>query len=294
MADNNYVYQEVPETDFLNNPLFTKDIIFHFYMKSYDEFILNGESKIKPTIYIINLDYLDFEEFIQILLNDLQLIYKIGDDYKWHYEKTNTLVFLNIHNINDYEDETYKKFKLFVDYFNFVGLKYYNKFVIIDKTNKKIYNLSNIYIIHKKEILRLLESSIFKPFIDYLNKLAENNKDFTLEEHITIQRNILFELIRLFIMEIARNKDDQNFKMNVIEEFKSWLFKSDVEHKSIKNQVIILFNDLFILNDYKERIRNYDKSNSLLSNYQYYQNEISFIENDKEIKEKHNIIVKIY
>lgn len=294
MADNNYVYQEVSETEFLNNPLFTKDIIFHFYMKSYDDFILSNEGNNKPTIYIINLDYLDFEEFVQVLLNDLQIIYKIGNDYNWHYEKTNTLIFLNIHNIEDYDDETYKKFKLFIDYFNYKGLEYYNKFVIIDKTNKKIYNLSNIYIIHKKELLRFLHSNIFKPFIDYLESLAENNKGFTLEEHLTIQRNILFELIRLFIMEMARDKENQNFKMNVVEEFKSWLFKTDVEHKSVKNQAILLFNDLFILNDYKERVRTYNKSIGLFSNYQYYQNEISIVENGEEIKEKHNIIVKIY
>lgn len=265
--------------DFLNDPLLTKNIKFNYYVKSYTNFVNDSETennealKDNPSLYIVDISQLSFNEFFQILYQDLNLIYKIGNnensnDYNWHYEKTNNIIFLNINNIEKYDKVQYKKLKLFVDNFNLKGETYHNKFIIIDKTNFKIYNLNNIYIVHKNELLRLLKSDLFKPFIDYLDSLTLNNKERTIEEHLEIQHNILFELFRLFILEIVKEQNQQDFKNNVVEEFKSWLLKTELNHKSLKNKSILMFDNLIIVNDYKQRVKKYKK---LLTNITVYQ-----------------------
>lgn len=287
--------------EFLNDSLLSKNIKFNYYVKSYTNFIYDNKDeqnealKNNPSIYIIDIGQLSFNEFFQILNKDLKLIYKVGnnegnDEYNWHYEKTNNIIFLNINNIEKHDEEQYKKIKLFVDDFNIKGESYHNKFIIIDKTNFKIYNLNNIYIIHKKEFLRLLKSDLFKPFIDYLDSLTINNKDRTIEEHLEIQHNILFELFRLFILEIAREQNKQDFKNNVVEEFKSWLLKTDINHKSLKNKSIMMFDNLIIVNDYKQRVKKYDR---LMSNITIYQTNETVKHDNQQIIKNQKLILKI-
>lgn len=287
--------------EFLNNPLLSKNIKFNYYVKSYTNFIYDNKDeqnealKDNPSIYIIDIGHLSFNEFFQILNQDLKLIYKVGnndskDEYNWHYEKTNNIIFLNINNIEKHNEEQYKKIKLFVDDFNIKGESYHNKFIIIDKTNFKIYNLNNIYIIHKKEFLRLLKSDLFKPFIDYLDSLSINNKDRTIEEHLEIQHNILFELFRLFVLEIVKEQNQQDFKNNVVEEFKSWLLKTDINHKSLKSKSIMMFDNLIIVNDYKQRVKKY---NRLMSNITIYQTNETVKQDNQQIIKNQKLVLKI-
>lgn len=287
--------------EFLNNPLLSKNIKFNYYVKSYTNFIYDNKDeqnealKDNPSIYIIDIGHLSFNEFFQILNQDLKLIYKVGnndskDEYNWHYEKTNNIIFLNINNIEKHNEEQYKKIKLFVDDFNIKGESYHNKFIIIDKTNFKIYNLNNIYIIHKKEFLRLLKSDLFKPFIDYLDSLSINNKDRTIEEHLEIQHNILFELFRLFVLEIVKEQNQQDFKNNVVEEFKSWLLKTDINHKSLKSKSIMMFDNLIIVNDYKQRVKKY---NRLMSNITIYQTNETVKQDKQQIIKNQKLVLKI-
>lgn len=318
-------------SEFLNNWIFDKNVKFDFKKKEYNFPLISDPLSIsnnyfksiiddktissveisenennQPGIYFINLRFLNFDSFINILVDELQVILKKDKFYKWNYEKTNKLYVLLINNINKIDKDEYVKLSNFTTILN-NQKEYNNKFIIIDKQRNKLYEFYNLYFINKSEIEDVISSELFDNIIDQIMSVIES-MNLKTEIYLEIHNIILCKLYKLVILEIAKDKSKQNFKENVINPFIKWLFnKNDISEfikikdiKELKQILItniikllfdsknkniledtILFNDLIIVNDSDKENKNYEYQ---LSNYKYY-NSNNFIKvNDKEYK----------
>ena len=166
-------------TNFLNNWILDKNVKFDFKKKDYvfplfdsslsffkDDFLKDDNDKTissvdiveddnnKPSIYFINLRFLDFDSFIDILTNELKVVIKEEDEYNWNYEKSNQLYILQFINLLNAKKE------------------YNNKFIILNKGNNKLYEFYNLYFINKSEIEKLMNSELFDNIIDQIMKIV--------------------------------------------------------------------------------------------------------------------------
>lgn len=160
-------------TNFLNNWILDKNVKFDFKKKDYvfplfdsslsffkDDFLKDDNDKTissvdiveddnnKPSIYFINLRFLDFDSFIDILTNELKVVIKEEDEYNWNYEKSNQLYILLFNNLNKVDKIEFSKVSKFINLLN-TKKEYNNKFVILNKENTKLYEFYNLYFINK-------------------------------------------------------------------------------------------------------------------------------------------------
>ena len=140
-------------TNFLNNWILDKNIKFDFKKKDYNFPLFNSELSLfsndflkdnndktissvdiveddnnKPSIYFINLRFLDFDSFIDILTNELKVVIKEEDEYNWNYEKSNQLYILLFNNLNKVDKIEFSKVSKFINLLN--TKKEYNSHII--------------------------------------------------------------------------------------------------------------------------------------------------------------------
>lgn len=317
-------------TNFLNNWILDKNVKFDFKKKDYvfplfdsslsffkDDFFKDDNDKTissvdiveddnnKPSIYFINLRFLDFDSFIDILTNELKVVIKEEDEYNWNYEKSNQLYILLFNNLNKVDKIEFSKVSKFINLLN-TKKEYNNKFVILNKENTKLYEFYNLYFINKTEIEKLMNSELFDNIIDQITKIIDSI-NLNPEVYLSIYNIILCKIYKLLVLEISKDKDKQNFKENVINPLIMWLFGEDitkikdkVNTKEFENKLkerltsllfdynnksiiedTIIFNDLIIVNDSKKEIKTYEYQ---LSNYKYCNSNTYIKSNDGQFK----------
>ena len=317
-------------TNFLNNWILDKNVKFDFKKKDYvfplfdsslsffkDDFLKDDNDKTissvdiveddnnKPSIYFINLRFLDFDSFIDILTNELKVVIKEEDEYNWNYEKSNQLYILLFNNLNKVDKIEFSKVSKFINLLN-TKKEYNNKFVILNKENTKLYEFYNLYFINKTEIEKLMNSELFDNIIDQITKIIDSI-NLNTNVYLSIYNIILCKLYKLLVLEISKDKDKQNFKENVINPLIMWLFGEDitkikdkVNTKEFENKLkerltsllfdynnksviedTIIFNDLIIVNDSKKEIKTYEYQ---LSNYKYCNSNTYIKSNDGQFK----------
>lgn len=292
---------------FLDNWFIDKDIKFDFRVKKYefpeikemekinslissDDFFINRNNEMnsfiddKPGIYFINMRFLTFENFISYLENNLSLIVKENDEYKWNYKKSHKMIFLLINNIRKIKQENYAMLYKFTTKMNSL-INFNNKFIILDKNNKKIYNFYNIYFTNKKDIIEIIKSQLFDNIYDQIIELINTSK-LNVKKYLSNVYILINELIYLTVIEISKSKDKQNFKKNIIDKFFKWLMTNK---KDKINSKVVIFNGLIIVNDLNSEVKNYD---IVLSNYTYY-NYSSSINTGKENQTSELLILYI-
>lgn len=293
--------------NFLDNWFIDKDIKFDFRVKKYefpeikemekinslissDDFFINRNNEMnsfiddKPGIYFINMRFLTFENFISYLENNLSLIVKENDEYKWNYKKSRKMIFLLINNIRKIKQENYATLYKFTTKMNSL-INFNNKFIILDKNNKKIYNFYNIYFTNKKDIIEIIKSQLFDNIYDQIIELINTSK-LNVKKYLSNVYILINELIYLTVIEISKSKDKQNFKKNIIDKFFKWLMTNK---KDKINSKVVIFNGLIIVNDLNSEVKNYD---IVLSNYTYY-NYSSSINTGKENQTSELLILYI-
>ena len=317
-------------TNFLNNWILDKNVKFDFKKKDYvfplfdsslsffkDDFLKDDNDKTissvdiveddnnKPSIYFINLRFLDFDSFIDILTNELKVVIKEEDEYNWNYEKSNQLYILLFNNLNKVDKIEFSKVSKFINLLN-TKKEYNNKFVILNKENTKLYEFYNLYFINKTEIEKLMNSELFDNIIDQITKIIDSI-NLNTNVYLSIYNIILCKIYKLLVLEISKDKDKQNFKENVINPLIMWLFgeditkiKDNVNTKEFENKLkerltsllfdynnksviedTIIFNDLIIVNDSKKEIKTYEYQ---LSNYKYCNSNTYIKSNDGQFK----------
>lgn len=317
-------------TNFLNNWILDKNVKFDFKKKDYvfplfdsslsffkDDFFKDDNDKTissvdiveddnnKPSIYFINLRFLDFDSFIDILTNELKVVIKEEDEYNWNYEKSNQLYILLFNNLNKVDKIEFSKVSKFINLLN-TKKEYNNKFVILNKENTKLYEFYNLYFINKTEIEKLMNSELFDNIIDQITKIIDSI-NLNTNVYLSIYNIILCKIYKLLVLEISKDKDKQNFKENVINPLIMWLFgeditkiKDNVNTKEFENKLkerltsllfdynnksviedTIIFNDLIIVNDSKKEIKTYEYQ---LSNYKYCNSNTYIKSNDGQFK----------
>lgn len=317
-------------TNFLNNWILDKNVKFDFKKKDYvfplfdsslsffkDDFFKDDNDKTissvdiveddnnKPSIYFINLRFLDFDSFIDILTNELKVVIKEEDEYNWNYEKSNQLYILLFNNLNKVDKIEFSKVSKFINLLN-TKKEYNNKFVILNKENTKLYEFYNLYFINKTEIEKLMNSELFDNIIDQITKIIDSI-NLNTDVYLSIYNIILCKIYKLLVLEISKDKDKQNFKENVINPLIMWLFGEDitkikdkVNTKEFENKLkerltsllfdynnksviedTIIFNDLIIVNDSKKEIKTYEYQ---LSNYKYCNSNTYIKSNDGQFK----------
>lgn len=317
-------------TNFLNNWILDKNVKFDFKKKDYvfplfdsslsffkDDFFKDDNDKTissvdiveddnnKPSIYFINLRFLDFDSFIDILTNELKVVIKEEDEYNWNYEKSNQLYILLFNNLNKVDKIEFSKVSKFINLLN-TKKEYNNKFVILNKENTKLYEFYNLYFINKTEIEKLMNSELFDNIIDQITKIIDSI-NLNTDVYLSIYNIILCKIYKLLVLEISKDKDKQNFKENVINPLIMWLFgeditkiKDNVNTKEFENKLkekltsllfdynnksiiedTIIFNDLIIVNDSKKEIKTYEYQ---LSNYKYCNSNTYIKSNDGQFK----------
>lgn len=316
-------------TNFLNNWILDKNVKFDFKKKNYvfpffesslsflnDSFLNDTDKTIssidikendnnKPGIYFINLRFLDFENFINILTNELKVVFQDENDYNWNYEKSNQLYILIFNNLDKVDKTEFSKINKFVNLLN-IKKEYNNKFVILNKKNTKLYEFYNLYFINKSEIEKLMNSELFDNIIDQIMKIVDSIK-LKSEVYLSIHNIILCKIYKLLVLEISKDKDKQNFKENVIKPLFMWLIgenitkiKENVFNKEFENKLkkrlinlpfdynnksiiedTIIYNDLIIVNDSKKEVKTYDYQ---LSNYKYFNSNTYIKSNDGQFK----------
>lgn len=317
-------------TNFLNNWILDKNVKFDFKKKDYvfplfdsslsffkDDFFKDDNDKTissvdiveddnnKPSIYFINLRFLDFDSFIDILTNELKVVIKEEDEYNWNYEKSNQLYILLFNNLNKVDKIEFSKVSKFINLLN-TKKEYNNKFVILNKENTKLYEFYNLYFINKTEIEKLMNSELFDNIIDQITKIIDSI-NLNTNVYLSIYNIILCKIYKLLVLEISKDKDKQNFKENVINPLIMWLFGEDitkikdkVNTKEFENKLkerltsllfdynnksviedTIIFNDLIIVNDSKKEIKTYEYQ---LSNYKYCNSNTYIKSNDGQFK----------
>lgn len=317
-------------TNFLNNWILDKNVKFDFKKKDYvfplfdsslsffkDDFLKDDNDKTissvdiveddnnKPSIYFINLRFLDFDSFIDILTNELKVVIKEEDEYNWNYEKSNQLYILLFNNLNKVDKIEFSKVSKFINLLN-TKKEYNNKFVILNKENTKLYEFYNLYFINKTEIEKLMNSELFDNIIDQITKIIDSI-NLNTDVYLSIYNIILCKIYKLLVLEISKDKDKQNFKENVINPLIMWLFgeditkiKDNVNTKEFENKLkerltsllfdynnksiiedTIIFNDLIIVNDSKKEIKTYEYQ---LSNYKYCNSNTYIKSNDGQFK----------
>lgn len=317
-------------TNFLNNWILDKNVKFDFKKKDYNfplfdselslfsnDFLKDNNDKTissvdikedennKPSIYFINLRFLDFNSFVDILTNELKVVIKEENEYKWNYEKSNQLYILIFNNLNKVDKIEFSKVSKFINLLN-TKKEYNNKFVILNKGNTKLYEFYNLYFINKTEIEKLMNSELFDNIIDQIMEIVDSI-NLNSEVYLSIHNIILYKIYKLLVLEISKDKDKQNFKENVINPLIMWLFgenttniKDNVGKKEIENKLkerlmnllfdynnksviedTIIFNDLIIVNDSKKEIKTYDYQ---LSNYKYCNSNTYIKTNDGQFK----------
>ena len=317
-------------TNFLNNWILDKNVKFDFKKKDYvfplfdsslsffkDDFFKDDNDKTissvdiveddnnKPSIYFINLRFLDFDSFIDILTNELKVVIKEEDEYNWNYEKSNQLYILLFNNLNKVDKIEFSKVSKFINLLN-TKKEYNNKFVILNKENTKLYEFYNLYFINKTEIEKLMNSELFDNIIDQITKIIDSI-NLNTNVYLSIYNIILCKIYKLLVLEISKDKDKQNFKENVINPLIMWLFgeditkiKDNVNTKEFENKLkerltsllfdynnksviedTIIFNDLIIVNDSKKEIKTYEYH---LSNYKYCNSNTYIKSNDGQFK----------
>lgn len=317
-------------TNFLNNWILDKNVKFDFKKKDYvfplfdsslsffkDDFLKDDNDKTissvdiveddnnKPSIYFINLRFLDFDSFIDILTNELKVVIKEEDEYNWNYEKSNQLYILLFNNLNKVDKIEFSKVSKFINLLN-TKKEYNNKFVILNKENTKLYEFYNLYFINKTEIEKLMNSELFDNIIDQITKIIDSI-NLNTDVYLSIYNIILCKIYKLLVLEISKDKDKQNFKENVINPLIMWLFGEDitkikdkVNTKEFENKLkerltsllfdynnksiiedTIIFNDLIIVNDSKKEIKTYEYQ---LSNYKYCNSNTYIKTNDGQFK----------
>ena len=317
-------------TNFLNNWILDKNVKFDFKKKDYvfplfdsslsffkDDFLKDDNDKTissvdiveddnnKPSIYFINLRFLDFDSFIDILTNELKVVIKEEDEYNWNYEKSNQLYILLFNNLNKVDKIEFSKVSKFINLLN-TKKEYNNKFVILNKENTKLYEFYNLYFINKTEIEKLMNSELFDNIIDQITKIIDSI-NLNTDVYLSIYNIILCKIYKLLVLEISKDKDKQNFKENVINPLIMWLFGEDitkikdkVNTKEFENKLkerltsllfdynnksviedTIIFNDLIIVNDSKKEIKTYEYQ---LSNYKYCNSNTYIKSNDGQFK----------
>lgn len=317
-------------TNFLNNWILDKNVKFDFKKKDYvfplfdsslsffkDDFLKDDNDKTissvdiveddnnKPSIYFINLRFLDFDSFIDILTNELKVVIKEEDEYNWNYEKSNQLYILLFNNLNKVDKIEFSKVSKFINLLN-TKKEYNNKFVILNKENTKLYEFYNLYFINKTEIEKLMNSELFDNIIDQITKIIDSI-NLNTNVYLSIYNIILCKIYKLLVLEISKDKDKQNFKENVINPLIMWLFGEDitkikdkVNTKEFENKLkerltsllfdynnksviedTIIFNDLIIVNDSKKEIKTYEYQ---LSNYKYCNSNTYIKSNDGQFK----------
>lgn len=317
-------------TNFLNNWILDKNIKFDFKKKDYNFPLFNSELSLfsndflkdnndktissvdikedennKPSIYFINLRFLDFDSFIDILINELKVVIKEENEYIWNYEKSNQLYILLFNNLNKVDKIEFSKVSDFVKLLN-TKKEYNNKFVILNKGNTKLYEFYNLYFINKTEIEKLMNSELFDNIIDQIMEIVDSI-NLNTDVYLSIYNIILCKIYKLLVLEISKDKDKQNFKENVINPLIMWLFgenitkiKDNVNTKEFENKIkerltsllfdynnksviedTIIFNDLIIVNDSKKEIKTYEYQ---LSNYKYCNSNTYIKSNDGQFK----------
>ena len=317
-------------TNFLNNWILDKNVKFDFKKKDYvfplfdsslsffkDDFLKDDNDKTissvdiveddnnKPSIYFINLRFLDFDSFIDILTNELKVVIKEEDEYNWNYEKSNQLYILLFNNLNKVDKIEFSKVSKFINLLN-TKKEYNNKFVILNKGNTKLYEFYNLYFINKSEIEKLMNSELFDNIIDQITKIIDSI-NLSPEVYLSIHNILFCKIYKLLVLEISKDKDKQNFKENVINPLIMWLFgeditkiKDNVNTKEFENKLkerltsllfdynnksviedTIIFNDLIIVNDSKKEIKTYEYQ---LSNYKYCNSNTYIKSNDGQFK----------
>ena len=317
-------------TNFLNNWILDKNIKFDFKKKDYNFPLFNSELSLfsndflkdnndktissvdikedennKPSIYFINLRFLDFDSFIDILTNELKVVIKEEDEYNWNYEKSNQLYILLFNNLNKVDKIEFSKVSKFINLLN-TKKEYNNKFVILNKENTKLYEFYNLYFINKTEIEKLMNSELFDNIIDQIMEIVDSI-NLNTDVYLSIHNIILCKIYKLLVLEISKDKDKQNFKENVINPLIMWLFgeditkiKDNVNTKEFENKLkerltsllfdynnksviedTIIFNDLIIVNDSKKEIKTYEYQ---LSNYKYCNSNTYIKSNDGQFK----------
>lgn len=316
--------------NFLNNWILDKNVKFDFKKKDYvfplfdsslsffkDDLTKEDSYKTissidikendnnKPSIYFINLRFLDFDSFIDILTNELKVVIKEEDKYNWNYEKSNQLYILLFNNLNKVDKIEFSKVSEFVNLLN-TKKEYNNKFVILNKGNTKLYEFYNLYFINKSEIEKLINSELFDNVIDQIMTIMDSI-NLNTDVYLLIYNIILCKIYKLLVLEISKDKDKQNFKENVINPLIMWLFGEDitkikvkVNTKEFENKLkerltsllfdynnksviedTIIFNDLIIVNDSKKEIKTYEYQ---LSNYKYCNSNTYIKSNDGQFK----------
>lgn len=317
-------------TNFLNNWILDKNVKFDFKKKDYvfplfdsslsffkDDLLKDDNDKTissvdiveddnnKPSIYFINLRFLDFDSFIDILTNELKVVIKEEDEYNWNYEKSNQLYILLFNNLNKVDKIEFSKVSKFINLLN-TKKEYNNKFVILNKENTKLYEFYNLYFINKTEIEKLMNSELFDNIIDQIMEIVDSI-NLNTDVYLSIYNIILCKIYKLLVLEISKDKDKQNFKENVINPLIMWLFGEDitkikdkVNTKEFENKLkerltsllfdynnksviedTIIFNDLIIVNDSKKEIKTYEYQ---LSNYKYCNSNTYIKSNDGQFK----------
>ncbi len=285
--------------------LFKDDLTKEDSYKTISSVDIKDNDNNKPSIYFINLRFLDFDSFIDILTNELKAVIKEEDKYNWNYEKSNQLYILIFNNLNKVDKIEFSKVCEFINLLN-AKKEYNNKFIILNKGNNKLYEFYNLYFINKSEIEKLINSELFDNVIDQILTIIDSI-NLNTDVYLSIYNIILCKIYKLLVLEISKDKDKQNFKENVINPLIMWLFDEDItkikdkintkefeyklkerltsllfdyNNKSVIEDTII-FNDLIIVNDSKKEIKTYEYQ---LSNYKYCNSNTYIKSNDGQFK----------
>lgn len=285
--------------------LFKDDLTKEDSYKTISSVDIKDNDNNKPSIYFINLRFLDFDSFIDILTNELKAVIKEEDKYNWNYEMSNKLYILIFNNLNKVDKIEFSKVCEFINLLN-AKKEYNNKFIILNKENNKLYEFYNLYFINKSEIEKLINSELFDNVIDQILTIIDSI-NLNTDVYLSIYNIILCKIYKLLVLEISKDKDKQNFKENVINPLIMWLFDEDItkikdkintkefeyklkerltsllfdyNNKSVIEDTII-FNDLIIVNDSKKEIKTYEYQ---LSNYKYCNSNTYIKSNDGQFK----------
>lgn len=285
--------------------LFKDDLTKEDSYKTISSVDIKDNDNNKPSIYFINLRFLDFDSFIDILTNELKAVIKEEYNYNWNYEKSNQLYILIFNNLNKVDKIEFSKVCEFINLLN-AKKEYNNKFIILNKGNNKLYEFYNLYFINKSEIEKLINSELFDNVIDQILTIIDSI-NLNTDVYLSIYNIILCKIYKLLVLEISKDKDKQNFKENVINPLIMWLFDEDItkikdkintkefeyklkerltsllfdnNNKSVIEDTII-FNDLIIVNDSKKEIKTYEYQ---LSNYKYCNSNTYIKSNDGQFK----------